>query len=141
MELSCQKCVEESAFTQNVLPLLHEINHALADLLETGKTRIIDLRALPLAPGEETLIESILGVGEVSARLDALGPSDIKETTVSGVWLVTHYNTEKEVIGKFIEITRMPSLLETQMADIKDSLRAMPTLLAECDQGQLNPED
>ena len=134
--MSCQQRNAESAFTQNVQPLLHEIHHALSDLLETGSTRIIDLRALPLAPGEEGLIESALGRGEVTATLNALGPSQIAETGVSGVWLITHFNTEKEIIGKFIEITRMPSILETQMEDLQQSLQAMPALLLKYDAGQ-----
>ncbi len=124
---------QTTALTQNVLPLLHEIHHALAALLESGETRIIDLQALPLAPGEEAHIESVLGIGEVNARLEALGHSDFIETAIAGVWLVTHYNTEREVIGKFIEITRIPSLLQTQSDDIEESLRAMPALLAACD--------
>jgi hypothetical protein len=37
--------------THNVQPLLHEIRHALATLLDDGGNTVIDLRSLPLAPG------------------------------------------------------------------------------------------
>ena len=41
------------SLTYNVQPLLHEIRHALARLLDDGGHTVIDLRSLPLAPGEE----------------------------------------------------------------------------------------
>ncbi|MGB5275996.1 MAG: hydrogenase expression/formation C-terminal domain-containing protein [Gammaproteobacteria bacterium] len=108
--------------TWNVQPLLHEIRHALRNLLETGHSSIIDLRSIPLAPGEEETILDTLGCGEVHAKLNALGPSEIYETRFAGVWLVTHFNTENDVIGRFIEITRFPGILESQREDMATSL-------------------
>ena len=111
--------------TGNVLPILHEIRHALHKLLETGEPTIIDLRAMPFAPGEEKELEAQLGGGEVSVAIDALGPSTVNETAIPGVWLVTHYNEQEEVVGKFIEITRMPSILESQTEDIRSGLERL----------------
>lgn len=104
--------------THNVKPLLYEIKHALDTLIETGKTTIIDLRSIPLAPGEEDKILSTLGQGEVQARLDALGLSEIIETQYAGVWVVTHYNDEDHIISRFIEVTTMPEILCSQTEDI-----------------------
>ena len=104
--------------TQNVKPLLHEIKHALDNLIETGKTTIIDLRSIPLAPGEEDHILKTLGLGEVQAKLDALGLSEIIETQYAGVWIVTHYNDENHIISRFIEVTTMPEILSSQTEDI-----------------------
>jgi len=104
--------------TQNVSPLLHEIKHGLDSLIETGKTSIIDLRSIPLAPGEEDKILHILGRGEVQAQLDALGMSEVIETQYTGVWLITHYNDEKQIISRFIEVTTMPEILCSQTEDI-----------------------
>ena len=42
--------------TWNVTPLLHEVKHALKKLIEDGESSIIDLRSIPLAPGEENKI-------------------------------------------------------------------------------------
>lgn len=106
--------------TWNVQPLLHEIKHALADLIASGKTHIIDLRSIPLAPGEEAKIISALGIGEVQAQLNAMGPSEITETQYAGVWLVTHRNDENEIVSRFIEITRLPDILSSQAEDIED---------------------
>ncbi len=116
-------------WTGNVQPLLHEVYHALKRLLETGEVTVIDLRALPLAPGEEAKIEQTLGTGEVHARIDALGPSQIVETGIAGVWLVTHYNAEEEILGRYIEICRIPAILESQDQDIEYGMDDMEALL------------
>ena len=107
--------------TRNVAPLLHEIRHALQELADSGKTGIIDLRSIPLAPGEEDKIIEALGEGEVQARIDALGPSEVCETRYPGVWLVTHYNEERDIIGRFIEIIDMPDILRSQADEIRQS--------------------
>lgn len=107
-----------SDLTQNVKPLLHEIKHALDNLIETGQTTIIDLRSIPLAPGEEDHILKTLGLGEVQAKLDALGLSEVIETQYAGVWIVTHYNDEDHIISRFIEVTTMPEILSSQTEDI-----------------------
>jgi hydrogenase-1 operon protein HyaF len=104
--------------TGNVAPLLHEIRHALERLVDTGEPTVIDLRTIPLAPGEAEAIERVLGEGEVVARLNALGPSVVRETAIAGVWLVTHRNANDEIAGKYIEITKMPAILESQDVDI-----------------------
>jgi len=129
-------CSEETAcsdelYTGNVTPILNEIRHALKKLLEEGESTIIDLRALPMGPGEEQQLESLLGIGEVTANIDAMGPSTVNETLFAGVWLITHRNTEDAILGKFIEITRYPSILESQTVDMHSALKALPDLLTE----------
>jgi hydrogenase-1 operon protein HyaF len=119
------------AGTHNVQPLLHEIRHALVQLLEDGSETIIDLRSIPLAPGEEAAIEQALGEGEVQATLSALGPSEFRESSYAGVWLVTHYNHDGGIVGKFVEVTRVPSLLKAQLEDIAAGLRVLEERLAE----------
>ena len=108
--------------TGNVEPLLHEIRHALGRLAigETGTT--IDLKRLPFAPGEEERLDAVLGIGEVAARVDALGPTLIQETSYPGVWLITHKNADDVVIARFIEVTHIPELLRSQQADITAGL-------------------
>jgi hydrogenase-1 operon protein HyaF len=116
--------------TFNVEPLLHEIRHGLTRLLDSAVATTIDLRSIPLAPGEEARILRELGTGEVQARMSALGPSDIMETQFPGVWLVTHYNSENEVVGKFIEVCEMPQILKAQAEDIRDGLAQLTARLA-----------
>ena len=111
----------EDQLTWNVQPLLHEVKHALDHLLETGETTAIDLRSIPLAPGEEDKILDTLGRGEVVARLDVLGASEVLETQYAGVWLVSHYNNNEEIIGRFIEVTTMPEILRSQREDMAEA--------------------
>jgi len=123
--------VNVEAFTGNVRPLLYEIRHALDRLAkgETGTT--IDLRGLPLAPGEERHIEDALGVGEVRAELQALGPTVVQETAYPGVWLVTHRNADDAIVTRLIEVTRMPEILMAQREDIVDGLQRLDSELQE----------
>ncbi|MGB7930879.1 MAG: hydrogenase expression/formation C-terminal domain-containing protein [Gammaproteobacteria bacterium] len=116
--------------THNVIPLLHEIRHALAQLLEEGKETVIDLRSIPLAPGEEAAIEQALGEGEVQAALSALGKSDFRETSYPGVWVATHYNRDDKIVGKFVEITFVPALLRSQSEDMAAGLQRLEARLA-----------
>jgi len=108
--------------TGNVMPLLHEIRHALQALLDDGQETVIDLRGIPMGPGEEARIEARLGRGEVQVHLSTLGPSELVETRFPGVWLVTHCNDDGEVIGKFVEICRVPNLATAQQMDIRAGL-------------------
>jgi hydrogenase-1 operon protein HyaF len=104
--------------TGNVEPLLHEIRHALKRLADGEDGTVIDLKRLPLAPGEEERIEETLGTGEVRAEVDALGPTIIQETSYPGVWLITHKNADGVTVARFVEVTYVPELLRSQQADI-----------------------
>ena len=121
--------VQFEAATGNVEPLLHEIRHALKRVADGHDGTVIDLRSLPLAPGEEERIERLLGSGEVRAELDALGPTVVQETSFPGVWLVTHRNSEREVVARFIEVTRIPELLKSQQEDIELAVARLETEL------------
>jgi hydrogenase-1 operon protein HyaF len=119
------------ALTGNVLPLLHEVRHALEDFAATGTEHTIDLNSLPLAPEETRQLENLLGTGEVRARLDALGTSDITETAIPGVWHVTHYNGDHVVVGNFIEITDCPAILKSQPQDLPAGITQLEQLISD----------
>ena len=117
--------------TGNLRPLLHEIRHALLNLLETETQTCIDLGALPMAPGEESRLIEALGQGEISVQMQALGKSEIYETRYPGVWFCTHFNSNDEILGKFIEITRIPDLLKSQHEDMVAGLHDLEDELNE----------
>jgi len=121
------------ALTFNVQPILHEVRHALEKLLNSGENSIIDLRSIPLAPGEEENSMDSLGHGEVHACLDALGPSNIYETKFAGVWLVTHFNEDDSIVSRFIEVTVLPDILKSQSEDIAHALNTLETELVRGD--------
>lgn len=122
---------ESNNLTWNIVPLLHQIKHALSNLIDNNINEIIDLRSIPLAPGEEDKLLEILGQGEVIAKLDALGPSEIVETKYSGVWLVTHFNGDNEIVSRHIEITFMPQILSSQKEDVNISYNILVSTLDE----------
>jgi len=106
----------------NLPLLLREIRHALERLLEDGATHVIDLRALPLGPGEEERLLETLGTGELAASFDALGRTELQECGFPGVWRVTHWSTAGEVSGRFIEVTFAPALLASDREDVQAGL-------------------
>lgn len=116
--------------TGNVPLLLSEIRHALERLLETGENTALDLRSIPLGPGELDKLLDKLGTGEIKAELNALGPSEIVETAYPGVWRVTHYNENREIMGVFIEVCRIPDLLSALDDDMQEGLKRLEDALA-----------
>lgn len=110
--------VQVDAMHGNVRPILNEVMHAVDRLLDDGIPTTIDLASLPFAPGELDKLEAALGTGELSARLDALGTSRIRETAYPGVWWIEHRNVNDEVVGRYLEVTRLPEILSSQDADI-----------------------
>lgn len=124
----------------NVTPILHEVTHALERLLDNGEPTVIDLSSLPFAPGELEKLEERLGTGELTATLHALGESRIRETRYPGVWWLEHRNTDDEIVGRYIEITRMPQILMSQDADIQAGRAQLVDALGEHGTGNDNEE-
>jgi hydrogenase-1 operon protein HyaF len=92
--------------------------HRTGQLALDDEPTVIDLASLPFGPGELDQLEERLGVGELTAELNALGRSIIRETVYPGVWWLEHRNTEGDIVGRYIEITRAPEILMSQDADI-----------------------
>ena len=119
----------------NALPILNEIRHALARLLESGETSVIDLGALPMGPQDEVQLLAALGEGEVEATIHAGGPSSVRETAFHGVWLLTHRNEAGETLARFIEIAFVPELLMSQAEDVADSAVELAKKLGQAQNG------
>ncbi|GKY87343.1 hydrogenase expression/formation C-terminal domain-containing protein [Sinisalibacter aestuarii] len=119
--------------TGNARPVLAEILAALATLLDTGQETVIDLGAFPFAPGDERLLDEVLGTGEVQATLDVLGKSHVQETGIPGIWRIDHFDQRGESLSRFVEITFIPEILKTQRADAEAGLARLTDRLAEFD--------
>lgn len=109
--------------------LLSEIASHLEQLVQHGTIASIDLNGLPFAPGEYEQLRQLLGQGEVTARIEAVGQSEVVETRYSGVWWVTHYNIEGDIVADLLEITAMPEILKSQPDDITTGLALLRTQL------------
>jgi hydrogenase-1 operon protein HyaF len=103
----------------------YSVGNIRALLAAGGETGMIDLNSLPLAPGEYELLRQTLGQGEVSARIDAIGPSEISETRYPGVWWVTHHNVEGDIVADIIEIAPIPEIIKSQPEDIRAGLELL----------------
>lgn len=115
----------------NAVPLLHEIRHALEKLAEKGESTTIDLSSIPFGPGDKDQLLDVLGEGEVSATIDAMGPTQVQETAFPGVWLVQYFAATGEALAEHVEVTRCPSLLITPEQDLADAALALQARLAE----------
>ena len=112
------------------LPILHEIRHGLKRLAETGESTLIDLSAIPFAPADEARLLGLLGDGEVRAEVNAMGPTQVWESGVHGVWLVDHRNLEGQRLTLHIEIARIPDILRTQPQDVEDAIMELDARIA-----------
>ena len=115
----------------NVTAILTEIACLLEKLASNGETGLIDLKSLPFSPGEYEQLRLALGRGEVSARLDAIGASEIIETHFPGVWWVTHYNVEGDIVADLIEVATVPNILCSQPEDVRAGLERLHAILSQ----------
>jgi hydrogenase-1 operon protein HyaF len=108
--------------TGNVKALLHELVDLLDAWLKKGETASIDLRSLPLTRGDYDELAAALGEGAVSASIDAIGKSDLRETRYPGVWRVTHRNEGGEIVADLIEVCDAPAMLRAPAEDAAEGL-------------------
>jgi len=115
----------------NVSALLSEIVAHLERFIASGETSLIDLKSLPFAPGEYEQLRQTLGQGEVTARIEAFGPSEIIETQYPGVWWLTHYNVEGDIVADMIEIAAIPNILQSQPDDVRAGWQRLQAMLSQ----------
>jgi hydrogenase-1 operon protein HyaF len=121
---------EDNHRTENLKPVLLQIENALRELIEHATETVIDLAAMPFSAQDEDDLRKLLGGGEVSATIDAFGPTLVEETAYPGVWLVEHQDAERRRLTLHLEITRIPKLLVTPRDDLADGLAALHGLNA-----------
>lgn len=111
--------------TQNLRPLLQQIQQALQELVDDGSSTVIDLAAMPFSSQDEEDLREHLGKGEVSATLDTFGPTQVQETALPGVWLVEHKDAESRRLTLHLEVTRIPEILVTPAEDVAEGLQLL----------------
>jgi hydrogenase-1 operon protein HyaF len=111
--------------TENLRPLMLQLEQALRDLKDGGRGTVIDLGAMPFSQQDEEDLRHQLGQGEVTATLDAFGPTLIQETAVPAIWLIEHQDAEGRRLTLHIEVARIPGILITPEEDIAEGLVAL----------------
>jgi hydrogenase-1 operon protein HyaF len=115
--------------TGNIKALLHEIAGLLEAWAQKGESASIDLRSLPLSRGDYDELGEALGVGAVTASVEAIGASDVHETRYPGVWRVTHRNEAGETVADLIEVCEAPAILRAPAEDIANGLTQLKDAL------------
>lgn len=108
-----------------VSAILAELATLLEQLADGQIPAAIDLRSLPMSPQDRTELQRVLGDGEVHATVTADGLSSIRETSFSGIWWVTHCNTQGEPIAELLEVTRVPQMLARASDEIAAAARVL----------------
>jgi len=111
--------------------LLQELEDMLYSLVDTGKSASIDIRSLPITPDDYDYLKSMLGEGEVTATINALGPTKISETEIPGIWWISHSNTDEMVLTESIEVTVLPEILKTQRQDLQQAVALLKSKTGE----------
>jgi hydrogenase-1 operon protein HyaF len=125
-----------SGHSGNALAILHEVTEALVRLADSGETALIDLQGLPLTPEDYELLCESMADGEVHARIDAIGPTEVRETRYPGVWWITHYNTEGDIVADMLEVCHVPEVLKSHPDDVRDAVPRLRQMLLERGAGQ-----
>jgi hydrogenase-1 operon protein HyaF len=107
------------------LAIVSELEVCATRFAATGDIASIDLRFLKSMPEERATLASMLGKGEVSIVVEAIGRTEIQETTVPCVWWITHQNSEGETVGESIEITDIPDLIVGDREAVAHGLEAL----------------
>jgi len=106
----------------NARALLHELAGLLDAWVNKSEPASVDLRSLPLTRGDYAELDAVLGVGAVSASVEAIGASEVRETRYPGVWRVTHRNEAGEVVADLIEVCEAPAILRSPAEDAAEGL-------------------
>jgi len=108
-----------------VAAVLAELASLLDRLVETRRPAAIDLRSLPMSPEDRSLLEQVLGEGEVRATIQTDGRSILRETRMSGVWWVEHRNAQGELMAELLEVAEVPAILASASEEIASAACAL----------------
>jgi hydrogenase-1 operon protein HyaF len=111
----------DATTTGMALSVLTEVGRLLESLAESGTPGAIDLRSLPLTDADRQQLEDLLGRGEVHAKLELAGRSDVWETAYPGVWWIRHRGADDRIASEVIEVCPVPGILSTQPEDIRSA--------------------
>jgi hydrogenase-1 operon protein HyaF len=125
---------DPNAATGMANAIMQELVAHLEQLAQGGTTEVIDLKSLPVTAGDLAELEERLGRGEVTATVEAAGPTEIFETRFPGIWWIRYQNLEGHTVTQHIEVTRMPAILQTQQDDVGASAERLAAML-EADAG------
>jgi hydrogenase-1 operon protein HyaF len=57
----------------------------------------------------------------------------VRETAIPGIWWISHKNADDDILTEFIEITRLPAILQTQAEDLHEAPARLRLILQDLD--------
>lgn len=75
-------------------------------------------------------LKDALSTGEVTATVAADLRVEISETQYPGVWWLTHRNERGDIVTELIEVTEVPAILKSHVADMRAGLQRLEQALA-----------
>lgn len=121
---------DPSLGVHNTLPILVELESALASYLQTGNRHSINLSLLPLSEAEVEFIDERLGRGPVDVLSRAYGKCQVISTQTPNVWWVRYYNAMGTLILNTLEVVAIPQVVCAAPEDLRDSALRLNDILA-----------
>lgn len=103
---------EEIAGLDAALQVLQRLQQDLQAWQPGTSTAALPLDALDAA--NRTLVDQVLGEGEVSILFDGATRARIQESVLAGVWRVRHIDQQERLLSDSIEIGEVPALVRRQ---------------------------
>jgi len=113
----------------NALPILTELQEALANWRPGALSHVINLTLLPLSEADLELLDASLGSGPVATLSRGYGDCHISSTACPGVWWVRYTNSMGTLILNTLEVTDIPAVTCAAQDDLDDTRQRFDELL------------
>lgn len=104
----------------NVMPVLAEIRHQLANRRTDGLNHVVNFTLLPMTPADMAFLEATLGTGALTLTSRGYGACRIQATAVRNVWSVRCFNSTGTIILDMLEVGGIPLAALAQDEDVRD---------------------
>ena len=113
----------------NALPILIELEDALARYRRDGTVHAINLSLLPLGDADLGFLDTRLGRGALDILSRAYGKCQVISTGTRDVWWVRYFNSMNTLILNTLEVTDVPAVVRAAPEDLGDSAERLNDLL------------
>ena len=120
----------DAELVPNALPILVELEAALAAYRRDGSPHSINLTLLPLSEPELEFLDARLGRGPVDILSRAYGKCQIISTLTPGIWWVRYYNSMGTLILNSLEVVDIPQVVKAAAEDLGDSAERLDDILS-----------
>lgn len=113
----------------NAPSILSEVRDHVARWRAGDAPHVLNLTLLPLSPGDEQMIDAVLGEGAVQVLSRGYGNCRVGSTAIANCWRVAYFNSQDTLILNTIEITDLPEVVRAAPEDLADSRERLAQLI------------